>query len=54
MLQRNGDTKFCGGCGEYKPVDGREKEANSHCHWCMDCIEAQKAEADGKAESGAR
>lgn len=49
MLQRNGDTKFCGKCGEWKPSQGREKEADGHRHICADCIEEQKAEVEAKA-----
>lgn len=48
MLNLLGDAKWCMKCGKYKPAQGREKEANSHQHWCGDCIEEQKAEAEEK------
>lgn len=47
MLKRSGTEAYCAKCGKWQPIEGREKEANSHQHWCAECIAKQKAE-DGE------
>lgn len=42
MLKRSGTEAYCIKCEKWRPIEGREKEANSHQHWCGDCLAEQK------------
>lgn len=46
MLKRNGGEAYCIRCAKWRPIEGREKEANSHQHWCAECIQAQREQAE--------
>lgn len=51
-IKRCGDTKRCPHCNKDKPPDGFGKEANSHQHWCGDCLDEQNKTADREQQHG--